>query len=135
MAMSIGSVTVANDGTYTGSGMTKSLLDAFAPSLLGNFTAAQLATVVQYDANGYQVVGGQTMKANALAGMVPMMQAIATGVINHIIANAVVAPGTLVAHVTTQSLGVTPNPNNAATAIVAPASPVDVPVTGAGVIS
>ena len=116
MSLAQGSVTVAADGTVTGSGATLAVFNTLKAKL-GDLSTVPIG-------NQVTILQGSADLANTIAALIP-----------YITANAVISPGTLVAHVTTQSLGLTPNPNNAATAIVAPASPVDVPVTGAGVIS
>ena len=108
---------------------------ALAGAMASAFRAALTAKSSRVTA---KINAGNTT-AQAVAGepddITIMSAAFATAIVTHIVANAVVSNGTLVAHVTTQSLGVTPNPNNATTAIVQPASPVDIPLQGAGSIT
>ena len=116
MSIVQGSITIASDGTASGSGAAKAIFDAYRP-LIGDLSSVPVA-------NQLQILRGAADLCTAFAALVP-----------YITANAVINPGTLKAHVTTESLGNTPNPNNPATPIDPPASPVDVPLTGTGTVS
>lgn len=113
MAMTIGSVTVDANGTATGSGMALDLYNAVIP-----LSAAALASAPQ-----------QT-KATFRQSTADFCAALAAGIVNHIHANAVVDLSAVVATVGTgASVGRTPNPNNANTAIQGPSAAVTLPVT------
>jgi hypothetical protein len=110
MAMTAGTVTVDGSGVASGGGMARAIYDAFM-ALPG-------------------VPTGNIPWKQAVA---PLCNAMGSGIVSYIQGNAVVdfsVSGN--AHVTSQSLGRTPSPNNANTAIQAPSSPVDVPLTGTG---
>lgn len=57
-----------------------------------------------------------------------VMQGIADDVNSFVAADTAYIQANAVAHVTSQSLGQTPNPNNASTPIVAPSSAVNIPI-------
>ena len=107
MAMIGGSVTVADDASASGTGLAKALYDARAAKIVADSNWSHYAHVAQV-----QVLRAVADQANADG----------PAIVDYLHANAK-------AHVTTESLGKTPNPNNADTAIVAPASPVDIPIT------
>ena len=122
MSMIPGAVTVADDGSATGSGMA-----------LAIFTAR----VAAFDGGNYLPLASG-LHAN-LPDRVKVLRAFAidavahaTGIVSYVQANAVVSLASVVATVSAgQSLGATPNPNNAATAITGPGAAVPLPVTGA----
>jgi hypothetical protein len=117
MTLAAGTVTVGDDGVRTGSGMALSLYDQLVaiPGMIRSDTEIPDPTI--------RAQCNLAMKRSAAL----QSTAMATGIISYFTANAVVSGN---AHVTTQSLGVTPNPNNPSTAIVSPSSPVDIPVSG-----
>lgn len=114
MAMSIGSCAFSIDSngrvSFTGSGLALALLQGRV-----NVIIQVTAALVGWTPTIWKGLndGSATIAAYALAD--------ATAIVQHLQANAV-------AHVTNQSLGLTPSPNNANTAIQPPASPVDVPI-------
>lgn len=110
MALSVGSVTVADDGTRTGSGFAVALYDEFLSGLRAPTTPKEEEL--------------QLSSKRACAGQCVAM---ARAIINYLVANAELSGN---AQVTTQVLGKTPNPLAADTAIQPPASPVDIPLTG-----
>lgn len=134
MALSVGTAT-ANAGsppTVTGSGMSFSLSAAIYSAM---------STLAQSQMTGGGFAGGvSTTLSNAVLltiaqSAVAIGTGIATGLVPYVTSNAsVVVAGTVTAHVTSESLGRTPNPNNPNTAIVAPSAPVDIPLTGIGSI-
>jgi hypothetical protein len=124
MAMIAGSATISINTTTgaittSGTGMAKALADAEASAMmtlsaynawLASFNCPPVAAADYAKALEFQR-GDRAARANAYAA----------ALVTYLQANAV-------AHVTTESLGKTPNPNNADTPIVAPASPVDIPI-------
>ena len=121
MSMSQGSVSVDQNGNVTGSGAALYVYNQLltVQPWVGVLAESGLAGTVLVGIK--QEIAAQ---ANAVAILIP-----------YIVANAQITNGTLVAHVTNQSLGLTPSPNNANTAIQPPASPVDIPLTGAGALT
>ncbi len=45
MALNAGSVTVNADGSYTGTGLAKAIMDAYVPLVTGRYTSAQQPNV------------------------------------------------------------------------------------------
>jgi hypothetical protein len=101
MALSAGTVTAVSDGTRTGSGMSLAIFDA-------------IAAMPGYD----RVASPQTAQ---------FATAVAAAIISYLTQNSVISGS---ATVSNQSLGKTPSPNNANTAIQPPATPVTIPVSG-----
>lgn len=110
MALSAGSVTVANDGSRTGSGLALAFYDKFTESLSAPADDAEAQL--------------QLTSKRACAGQCGAM---ASAIIDYFKANAELTGN---AHVSDQVLGRTPSPNNANTAIQPPSSPVDIPLSG-----
>lgn len=127
MAMTAGSATITTDSTggasFSGSGMAYALavqrFARYVTQYQGIATAAG-GTLPSAVAAAYQAI------ANDVADDCGAM---ATAIVEYIQANAT-------AHVTTQALGWTPEPNNAGTLILPPVNntipaiaPVDIPIT------
>jgi hypothetical protein len=117
--MQAGSVTVAGDGSYTGSGLAKALMDAHVTNVealvASQVAASQIPTTTTSQA---------AMKLSIRQALAAQANAYASAVVTYFQANAT-------AHVTTQVLGLTPtkDPVPANTAIQPPASAVDIPIT------
>lgn len=109
MALSAGSVTVADDGTRTGSGLALAFYDQFMDGITAPVDEIQLTA------------------RRACAAQCTKM---AAAIVGHFVANAVVSLSGCNAHVTNESLGVA-----GGVPIDPPASPVDVPITGTGTLS
>jgi|WetSurMetagenome_2_1015567.scaffolds.fasta_scaffold641249_2 hypothetical protein len=110
MALSTGTVTIADDGSHTGSGFALVLYERFIDGL--QLPETEFETQVQLDA-----------KRASAAQCVKMAGAI----IDYFKNNAELSGN---ATVSTQSVGRTPDPNIANTAIQAPSSPVTIPISG-----
>jgi len=110
MALSAGTVTVAEDGSRTGSGLAVAFYDQFVTGIPtpGNETEEAIQIAAK------QACASQCVK-------------MATAIVTYFKNNAELSGN---ATVSTQSVGRTPDPNDANTAIQAPASPVTIPVTG-----
>lgn len=144
MAMSVGSASVSVDSegviTPTISGMAGTLYTGLAAAF-----ASELPAVPVVGNTDPPYSAGRPVSAQDKVIAVVFRQKVASNwakfanglapMVTYIVANAQVIPDTLKAHVSTESLGRTPNPNNAATAIDHPTSPVDIPLTGAGAIT
>jgi hypothetical protein len=126
MSMTAGTVTVADNETVSGAGLARALYDADAATMtlmtlptLGATTAPYSAArpVAQSDIDLVQ-----TGRLLTLRDVARRANAYASAIVTYLQANAK-------AHVTNQSLGRTPNPNDPDTAIAAPSAPVDIPIT------
>jgi hypothetical protein len=123
MAMNAGSVTISlvdGDFSYSGSGLARAIGEALAPALaqaMKDTIDILLAAIPNY---APQPVAAHRRYFPMVAAA-PIANAVASAVVAHLAANAK-------AHVTTEVLGRTPNPNNANTNIQPPASAVDVPL-------
>lgn len=128
--MTAGVITVAGDGTYsavptlgpfgnpaTATSMAQAIFELIFPPIVAIMPASEQAKVVDATTSPPTTIKGRTMKSLAAT----LANPIAAAVVGYVQANAV-------AHVTSQSLGQTPNPNNASTPIVAPGSPVNIPI-------
>lgn len=130
--MTAGVITVLGDGTYTivpaagpfgdpstATSMAQSIFEQAYPPIINDtrtFPAKTQAQIV--DAT---TTPPTTNKGRVMANLAAQANAMAAAIVGYEQANAV-------AKVTTQSLGVTPNPNNPDTAIGPPASPVLIPI-------
>lgn len=145
MAMSVGSVVVSVDSdgvitTPTLTGMAGALYTGMAAAF-----ASDLPAVPVLGNTDPPFSAGRPVTAQDKANMVTSRRALANvwakfanglaPMVTYIVGNAVVTPNSLAAHVTTESLGRTPSPNNANVAIQSPTAPVDIPLTGAGAIT
>jgi hypothetical protein len=132
-------VVVATSGT----GFAKPLLDALIPSFLT--PSLQACDPAFFVSRGYETERARETAASIRKinkqlfdeGKFPkfvkdMANSIAPAIVDYIHANAVVDLAAVVATVSSQQVGRTPNPNNANTAIQAPSSPVALPVTNGG---
>lgn len=145
MALSAGTVSITANATtgapsYTGSGLALLM----AQNLIGQMiTDGALPAVPAVGSTSSPFSVARPATASDVTDFVNARQAIyndearranqyAAAVVSHITGNANVTPGSLSAHVTTQQLGVT---TTTGVAINAPSSPVDVPVTGLGLIT
>jgi hypothetical protein len=103
MAMTSGSVTIANDGTVSGAGAARTMFDAYTATqstLLGTLTTAQ--------------------KVGVYRSMADLINSVAL-MIDYIKTNGK-------AHVAVGGLQLLPTPATAGTLTVAPSTPVDVPL-------
>lgn len=123
--MDYGEVEVDDDEVATGDGLAKALYDEDVLTLnlpavptLGSTTAPYSAgrPVVASD-----VENAQAQRVGALRARARQANAYAKGIVLYMQANAV-------ARVTSESLGKTPDPNNADTPIEPPDSPVDIQI-------
>jgi hypothetical protein len=146
MALSAGTVTITADATtgaagYSGSGLALALAQAEVTARASQLppvpTLGQTTDPYSAERPATQTdIDTAVLVTQALYDEIEVRAvAYAIATIAYFVANASIAAGTLVAHVTTQQLGRTPNPNTADTPIVAPSAPVDIPLTGAGTIS
>lgn len=144
MAMSVGSaaVSVDSDGviTPTISGMAGTLYTGLAAAFASELPAVPVVgnTDPPYSAGRPVTAGDKAIAVTFRQRVASNWAKFANGLapmVTYIVGNAEVAPNSLAAHVTSQSLGRTPSPNNANVAIQAPTSPVDIPLTGAGAIT
>ena len=135
MAMTAGSVAVTsstNAPVRSGSGMAVAIFDTMvtaaaaaspampgAPPTLGSTSAPYSAS---RPVSATDIANSNTGALAYYQNLAVLANGLASGLVTYIQSNAT-------AHVTTQSLGRTPNPNNAATAILAPVAAVDVPIT------
>lgn len=145
MTMSVGTVSVTSvdssgDPVRTGSGAAVALFDAISVAKLAANPLPALpvlgATTFPWSVD--HPVSATDVDA-AKAGRLVFYKdiaATATGIaafVTYITSNAVInVAGFVTAHVTSQRLGKTPNPNDPATAIDPPASAVDIPLAGTG---
>lgn len=123
--MDVGSATAdPASGAITGTGMAKAIADQLYLYFTAGFTPTQLAyqSPIATPPNAFVYKVGAAQNAVGLAG------ALAAALVPYIQANAV-------AHVTTQSLGFTPSPNNPLTPLLGPVNatvpslvPVDIPI-------
>lgn len=125
MSLSVGSVTVAGDGTVTSSGVAKRYFDAdvatlpFAtPPTLGQ-TTAPFSTARPATADDIDGVNQANIKAKQEAARRANANAAALFDVLTIDAHAVVS---------SESVGKTPSPNNAATPIDPPDAPVELSI-------
>ncbi len=114
MALSAGTVTVDGNGNVSGTGLSRAIYDAQVTFIVTAIGASLLVAQKQ------NVAG--------------FSNALGDAIVTYVTANAEVSAGTFAAHVTSESLGKTPNPVLADTPIVAPDVPVDVPLSGTGTI-
>lgn len=135
--MTAGVISVAGDGTYTAvptkgpfnvpataTSLAQAIFEARCFGLMSAGTTGIIAKMTpQVRA---QVVDGTTNPPTTNQGRV--MQGIADDVNSEVAAFIAYFQANAVAHVTSQSLGQTPNPNNPSTPIGAPGSPVDIPL-------
>lgn len=143
MALAAGTVLISvsdvGNISYVGSGLALALAQAeIAAKVMPTVpTIGQTSSpyAVSFPASQTDVTAAVTIIEAIADDVQRRANAYAMALIAYFVANAVVNAGTLQANVTSQSLGRTPNPNNANTPIVAPSSPVTVPLTGAGTIS
>jgi hypothetical protein len=123
MAMTAGSVAIAVDAdgdvSYTGSGLARGLAEQLLPAIMAAMDELMAPRADWPGDNSSLRTFMSVQIAKTL--VTPFSNAIAIAVVAHITANAK-------AHVTTEILGRTPNPNNPNTNILAPAAPVDVPI-------
>ena len=117
--MTPGSVTVVSDGTYTGTGLAKALMDAHvgtAEALMASQLAASQITA--------SASNEASMKLALRQGLAALANAYGQAIVTYLQANAT-------AHVTTQVLARTPsaNPVPSNTDVEPPAAPVDIPIT------
>lgn len=117
MALNAGSVALDGSGNPTGSGLARAIYDSYLAAYYARFPAFN------------------PLPLGSLHMLADLAEGFAGPIVAHIVANAVVHAGTLAAHVTSESLGRTPSPNNPNTAIQAPSAAVDVPLTGAGTVT
>jgi hypothetical protein len=119
MSMQPGSVTVAGDASYTGTGLAMALMDAHVATaealVASQIAASQIATTP---------ASQLAMKLAIRQGLAAMANAYGSAMVAYLQANAT-------AHVTTQVLALTPtaDPVPSNTAVQPPASPVDIPIT------
>lgn len=123
MGLTAGTVTVVEDGTRTGSGLSLAIYDSViaTPGMAGfldNTTIDPETGLPQVPASA---------KLSLKRGNAELSQAIASAVIAYFVSNTVLAGN---AHVTSQSVGRIPDNPVAGTPIDAPAAPVDVPLSG-----
>ena len=111
MTMIAGSVSIADDGTETTSGM--------AASIYGALKTQQIADLLLY---GQAPLTG-TAAVTAKRGMASASNAVASGVTSYLLANATAKVGSGIG-----SLQKTPNPNNPATLTVASGADVFLPI-------
>lgn len=148
-----GSVTVADDETVTGDGLARAWFDAFVASFAStlppvpthdeardglraerkqaadrNPSTTPYVEPTEADITA-RIQGAKTRRLQALRGWTSLPNLLAPPTVAYIQANAVVDLAAVVATVSSQQVGRTPNPNNANTAIQAPSSPVTLPVT------
>ncbi len=125
MSMTAGTVTVNPDGTASGGDLARALYDADvatmalpSPPVVGStaapYTAARPATQTDVDLV-------QAGRLRALQEAARRANAYASALVTYLKGNAR-------ARVTTESLGRTPNPNDANAAIQPPATSVDIPI-------
>jgi hypothetical protein len=120
-----GSVTVDNDGNVTSSGLAKSLYDADVATLTLATPPSPGDTSPPYS-TAYPAPADVVDQINA--ANIRALQEAARRANANAAALYTILTTQVHALVTSQSLGTTPNPNNAATAIDPPAAPVDIPL-------
>jgi len=126
MAMSAGTVVVADDESATGTGMARAIYDADIATLalpvvpiLGNTDPPWR---VERPVNAADIAQVQAARLLMLSEAARRANAYAAGIVTHITGNAKVT-------VSVGGLQRTPSPNNPDTATQAPASPVELPVS------
>jgi hypothetical protein len=118
MSMVAGSVTVASDASYTGSGLAKALMDAHVATAEA-LAAAQLAAAQITTTPSSQAA----MKLGIRQGLAAMANAYASALVAYVQTNAT-------AHVTTEVLARTPtaNPVPSNADVQPPVAAVDIPI-------
>jgi hypothetical protein len=149
--MTAGSVTVNDNETHSGTGMALAIYEALKTAHAselpdpdaGAFPPPDLpegtSDADREEAEAKTAATNAQMRANKVAARVRMLRrdaadatAIATAVVAHIQANAVVSLSSVVATVSpSASVGRTPDPNDPGAAIQGPLLEVQLPVTGA----
>jgi hypothetical protein len=119
MSMQAGSVTVASDASYSGSGLAKALMDAHVATV-----EALVATQITASRIPTTATSQAAMKLSIRHTLAAQANAYASALVAYLQANAT-------AHVTTQVLGRTPteDPVPADTDLQPPAAAVDIPIT------
>ena len=138
MSLVVGTVTVADDESASGTGAAYALYVAtvgfavdftpLVPPTLGQTTGAYRA---ERPASAEDIALIVAARVGLLRYHAKTCRIIA-GLLPYIVAHAELSVGTLAAHVTTQSLG---EAFSLGAPIAPPASPVDIPLTGAGSLS
>lgn len=121
MAMTGGSVTITahadGSATYSGTGLALVLAQA------------RFATIAAQWASSATQYAGSTLPSNLLSTYQSIATSVGTQCTSEADALVTYIQANATAHVTSQVLGITPNPNNANTNIQPPSSPVDIPIT------
>lgn len=85
MALHAGRVTVHHDGTPQGTGLSKAIADALHPSLHEQYGSERMAQPTEFHPETFEVMPeGKTFGHYAMTSMLPLIHAIADGVIAHL---------------------------------------------------
>jgi hypothetical protein len=138
VSLAVGAVAIADNESVSGTGAARAIYDATVSIAvnLGPLVLPTLgATLAPYRTE--RPVGQGDIDRMKIARLI-VLRAHATtctviaNLIPYLVENASIVPGSLHATVTTESVGVTPTPNDPGAAILPPASPVGIPLTGSG---
>lgn len=134
MALSAGTVAVADDESSSGSGWAKALYDADATTFAATLPDPN-APPAGFTVESWAPIA-RSIRLAALRERARQANAYAAANVSHVTGNAVVNPGTLAAKIVAgTSLGRTPNPNTPDTSLQGLTIDVEVPVVHSGTVS